>query len=48
MSVADFPRHPLTFGGQPRPSTETAQSGQVAAAHLGGQPAINAYHRLWH
>lgn len=41
MSLDDFPRYPLLFGPSPVHPPERL------TAHLGGQPALNAYSALF-
>jgi 1-aminocyclopropane-1-carboxylate deaminase len=41
VSLDDFPRYPLLFGPSPVNPLERL------TAHLGGQPALNAYRALF-
>jgi len=43
MSLSDFPRYPLMFG----PSRGRSPGTPPCYAHLGGQPALNAYSALF-
>jgi 1-aminocyclopropane-1-carboxylate deaminase len=48
MSLSDFPRYPLMFGLIDLIRTsQIARDSTVLYAHLGGQPALNAYSALF-